>query len=1330
MTGSGNWDTSTANWDPTPHGADVPWAQGGTTTATDGSVFGGPDGTNGQYAINIDNGQLAYTNITINNSGYTFSGSALYQSDANAATVIIAAGKTVTFSNQMTGANNDLSFEAGNGAVVNLMGGGGGAQAYFESTNSAATYYLNGAFTYSVTWIEALVFQTNGSYVTGGFNLGRPANAGLGSVASNATWIVTGPSTTFTMNNANLLDGRAGGQGTFIVSNGATVATLESSSSGQNDAVVLCNDSSGHESGVLDVYGGTVNVGASSSSTGGMIQMIPSGATATEYAIYNQTGGTVNAWGGVFFGDTSSATFSAGSYANFTNSGGFLYIGAAGPNGGGINKGVSFPSTNNIVLSGGTVGALGNWSSPMPITLGTLNGNITFQCSNASGNPYNISLTGPLTGSGGFNLTGTGTLTLSGTNNIAGSTMISNGTLVVSTTAGGTTNGGPVVVDGSNGSPTVAVVSSAGQFWSTGSLTFQNGAVALSNYFGALEPGTTVAPIQVAGNLAFAATPAVYIYGSDIPNGTYPLITYTGTLSGAPPTSATVTGPTGAPVGTITQSGKTLNLVVTGSTVSSSFVWNEGNDPWNKTSAYWLQNGVAAVYADGDAVFFNDNAPGASPITVALNIPVNPGSVTFDNSAKNYIVSGPGAIDNGNNAFLALQGSGTVTLANTNTYAGGTTVNSGQLNINNGGDNSGSDSAIGTGTLTIGSLTSSAAVAIDNTSGSNVTLVPSITENWNGSFTYVGSANAFNTGSGSVTMAESLAVTVNANNFVVGGSIGDNNNNYVLSKAGSGVLTLLNNNSFGGGFHLLAGQLNLGNPNSTGTGALSIESGTALDNVSGGFLTLAASAYTWSGPFSYLGSTTNTLDLGSATVTSANNTAPIFVNVVSNTFETDADVITGNNIVTKIGQGTWIMGGSADNNNNLILAAAAGEVVLAKSSGFAIGNRGGGGLTVESNALVLDEGDGNPNVGNGQGVAVVFESGGVFDLNGNTETFDSLAMSGGAILQNGDSGSGATLNVTGDNTGLFVLGDTNCIFNVVSNATITINASISGSGSLVKSNLGELYLTEGNSYSGETLIQSGTVGLQGSGSIESSSLIYLAGSNSALDLSQSSQTDGNGNPILILTNGQTLGGFGTVTGLVTTVSGSTLSPGSASAVGTLTLTGASGDTNTLGGTTIMAINAGPLTNSQLVVQQGGLVYGGALVVNNLAGTLAAGHSFTLFSAPGGLSGSFSSITLPTLSASLAWTNNLGSGGSTIGIVSVGPPPSPRINAVSKSDGNLVFSGTNGPADGTYYVLTSTNLALALTNWTVLSTNAFSASGGFSVTNPISGSSSYFILEIP
>jgi hypothetical protein len=70
-------------------------------------------------------------------------------------------------------------------------------------------------------------------------------------------------------------------------------------------------------------------------------------------------------------------------------------------------------------------------------------------------------------------------------------------------------------------------------------------------------------------------------------------------------------------------------------------------------------------------------------------------------------------------------------------------------------------------------------------------------------------------------------------------------------------------------------------------------------------------------------------------------------------------------------------------------------------------------------------------------------------------------------------------------------------------------------------------------------------------------------------------------------------------------------------------------------------------------------------------------------------------------------------------VMVGPPPitQPRIAGVTMNGPDLVLSGTNGVPGGTYYVLSSTNVALPLLNWTRAATNVFAADGSFSLTNP-------------
>ena len=107
-----------------------------------------------------------------------------------------------------------------------------------------------------------------------------------------------------------------------------------------------------------------------------------------------------------------------------------------------------------------------------------------------------------------MNVTGGGTLTLSGSNNYTGATVVSNGTLAITTGPTPITNG-PVTLDGSGGSPAVTVtVTAPGQYWTNnGALTFHNGSPTANFVFGALAPSGTVAPIQVTGNVAFTTTP-------------------------------------------------------------------------------------------------------------------------------------------------------------------------------------------------------------------------------------------------------------------------------------------------------------------------------------------------------------------------------------------------------------------------------------------------------------------------------------------------------------------------------------------------------------------------------------------------------------------------------------------------------------------------------------------------------------------------------------------------------------------------------------------------------------------------------------------------------
>ncbi|HEV2434939.1 MAG TPA: hypothetical protein VG077_02980 [Verrucomicrobiae bacterium] len=292
---------------------------------------------------------------------------------------------------------------------------------------------------------------------------------------------------------------------------------------------------------------------------------------------------------------------------------------------------------------------------------------------------------------------------------------------------------------------------------------------------------------------------------------------------------------------------------------------------------------------------------------------------------------------------------------------------------------------------------------------------------------------------------------------------------------------------------------------------------------------------------------------------------------------------------------------------------------------------------------------------------------------------------------------------------------------ILSGANFVFTNVINGPGGFVwDASDHQLILQAPDTYSGPTVIGSGlTLALTGNGSLSQSSLIFLGGSNAA-----NTSLDASGRPdqTLTLSGGQTLAGIGGINGSLVVSLGATISPAGtnitlgmtegANPTGTIA---ASGNV-TLNGATVIKLN-GSGTND--VVQAGADIrYGGALNLLNISDSpLTAGNSFHIFSAAG-YSGSFANINPAVPGPGLVWdTSRLNSG-----ILSVATGTSqPVINSAKMSGGNLVLSGSNGMVNGTYYVLTSTNVAAPLANWAVLSTNHFDANGAFDVTNLINSS---------
>jgi hypothetical protein len=81
------------------------------------------------------------------------------------------------------------------------------------------------------------------------------------------------------------------------------------------------------------------------------------------------------------------------------------------------------------------------------------------------------------------------------------------------------------------------------------------------------------------------------------------------------------------------------------------------------------------------------------------------------------------------------------------------------------------------------------------------------------------------------------------------------------------------------------------------------------------------------------------------------------------------------------------------------------------------------------------------------------------------------------------------------------------------------------------------------------------------------------------------------------------------------------------------------------------------------------------------------------------------------------------------------PPTPaipaRIQSITISGGNLIIAGTNNAGgNGTFSVLTSTDVALPLASWNVLTNGTFNG-GVFATTNAVgTNNQRFYILRVP
>jgi fibronectin-binding autotransporter adhesin len=568
---------------------------------------------------------------------------------------------------------------------------------------------------------------------------------------------------------------------------------------------------------------------------------------------------------------------------------------------------------------------------------------------------------------------------------------------------------------------------------------------------------------------------------------------------------------------------------------------------------------------------------------------------------------------------IAYMGPGTVTLTGTNTYSGGTAITGGTVQA-------GSDSAFGAAgtrlTLINGTLQATASFTIArpitlsapggtfDTNGNTLTLQGTISGS--GGLTKTGAGtlilDGVNTYRGGTTVTagilqgttSSLQRNIVNNATVVfsqstdGTYAGNMSGTGGLSVIGTGNVTMTGTNSYTGGTTVSGGTL---------TGTTSSLQGNILNNAAvvfsqgtdgtyagnmsgtGGLAKSGSGNVTLSGTNSYTGGTTVSGGTLTGTTSSLqgnilNNAAVAFSQSTDGTY---AGVMSGTGGLTKSGTGNLTLTGT---NSYTGGTTVSGGTLTGTTSSLQ-------GNIANNAAVVFNQSTDGTYAGNMSGTGGFTKNGA-----GNLTLTGTNSYAGGTTINSG--------TLTGNSASLQgnIVNNAALVFNQASGGTYA--GAITGSGSLTKTGAGQLNLTGTNVVGGGTTVSAGLLTVNGS-------------------LTSS----------IVVASGGMIGGSGTLIGQLTS-NGGVLAPGNS--IGTLNVTGNFVQT---GGVYQVEVNSGGQNDK--IVATGTATIGGGATVQVLAasGTYQRNTTYTIVTATGGLTGTYSGVTsnLAFLTPSLSYDAN-------------------------------------------------------------------------------------------
>jgi outer membrane autotransporter protein len=645
---------------------------------------------------------------------------------------------------------------------------------------------------------------------------------------------------------------------------------------------------------------------------------------------------------------------------------------------------------------------------------------------------------------------------------------------------------------------------------------------------------------------------------------------------------------------------------------------------------------------------------------------VNNAALVFDqsgNGSYSSAISGTG--------ILTKAGNGTVTLAGSNTYQGGTTISGGTIAINNA-------SALGTGTVSLsgGSLTGAATLTLANditfaagagviaaTTGTTLTLAPNTLSFSLVPDTLMTFGSATDAGTVVYSAATSFITNIAFSTVVAGGTLRAGANTFGALTGNDRATTVVNAGATLDFNDFASTVANLQGGGSVLTGASAATAITiAQGNFSGAIggagqlVKTGAGTLTLTGANTYSGGTTvsgGTLQGTSTSLQGAitNNANVSFDQGFTGTY---AGAMSGSGSLTKSGSATLLLTGANTYGGGTMINGGTLSVSADANLGNAAGALIFGGGTLQTTASVITARATTLNAG-----------GGTFDTAASTTLVHSGAIGGAGSLTKTGTG---TLLLTGNNfyaggttvSGGILQGTPSSLQgNILNNASVwltgsgTYGGNMSGSGGLLINSTGTLTLSGVNSYTGGTTVSGGvlqgnTQSLQGN-ILNNASIVFnqtgsgtyagvMSGSGSMtvqggglLNLTGNGTYTGpttvNASTLAVngslassvnLVNGAVLMGNGSMGGLAS--SGGVLAPGNS--IGTLTV---NGTFSQLGG--VYQVEANAQGQSDRINVTGTATIGGGATVQVLAqpGNYTPNTTYTILRANGGVSGTYSGV---------------------------------------------------------------------------------------------------------